>query len=104
MLAWGFVGGVMPDILRVVALRFKGAPTYLGSWFFWVSATVLGILGVLACWLVNPAAAVEAFAVGYSAPSILSRLGSEVPDKVRDREDRTARPEVKSLRQWWGSP
>jgi len=99
--ALGFLGGVMPDILKLVALRMQGAPNYLGSGFFWASFVILGLLGLLACWLVSPGAPIEAFAVGYSAPSILTRLGGEVPAGVRDRGKDLA-PSKLTLRQWWG--
>jgi hypothetical protein len=102
ILAWGFVGGIIPDILRTLALRFQGAPLYFQSWFFWVSLIVLGILGALACWLVTPTKVIEAFAVGYSAPAILTRLGGDIPKGVGDRDDRGTPPPIRTLRQWWG--
>jgi hypothetical protein len=89
----GFVGGLIPDLLRLFALRDRGAPAYVAYWFFWVSFIGLGALGALACWLVQPTGAIEAFAIGYSAPSVLSRLGAS--QQATDRAENT------SLRQWW---
>jgi steroid 5-alpha reductase family enzyme len=102
ILVLGFVGGIMPDILRIIVLRFQGAPNYLKSWFFWVSFFVLGILGGFTCWLVEPMTTITAFAVGYSAPSILERLGSEAPKGLRDRSVDRSPSDIKTLREWWG--
>ena len=100
-IALGFLGGVMPDTLKLVALRTQGAPNYFWSGFFWGSFVILGLLGLLACWLVSPGAPIEAFAVGYSAPSILTRLGGKVPASVRTR-GKVVAPSKLTLREWWG--
>jgi hypothetical protein len=110
MLAVGFLGGLIPDIVRIVGLRLQGMPSYMGTWFFWVSLIVLGVLGSLACWLVNPTAVIEAFAVGYSAPSILTRLGGDgakgltgdrSDDREADRQRQIEQSRPRSLVDWW---
>ena len=102
LLALGFIAGVIPDVLRLVALKTQGAPSYLSSWFFWVSLLILGLLGLFAVWLIKPSGIVEAFAVGYSAPEILARLGGKLPKGIRDRSLKASPPDVKSLREWGG--
>jgi hypothetical protein len=98
----GFVAGIIPDVLRMVKLATVGAPAYVKSWFFWSSLVVLGLLGAFACWLVNPTGVLEAFAVGYSAPEILSRLGGKIPPGLSDRGDGAGRPKIDTLLGWWG--
>jgi hypothetical protein len=31
---WGCLGGVLPDVLRLIGDRYRGAPAYLRQWFF----------------------------------------------------------------------
>ena len=72
--ALGCAGGLLPDILRVVAVRHGEAPSYLWRPFFWISLSILSILGGLAAVFIGSGGTVEALAIGYGAPSIISRL------------------------------
>jgi hypothetical protein len=102
ILALGIVGGVVPDVLRIIALRTQGAPSYLSSWFFWVSLVALGLIGGFTCWLLAPTTLLTAFTMGYSAPSILERLAAKAPTGVRDRSANHTPSDVQTLREWWG--
>src|SRR6185436_11386765 len=91
----GFAGGLLPDILRIVKSRYEGAPTYLRTAYFWFCLILLAGLGGLATYLVKPTALVEALAVGFSAPEILSRLLSKPTDRSASQDF------VDNLRAWW---
>src|SRR5262245_26398385 len=110
LIALGCIGGALPDVLRLIAGRHGEAPKYLYSIYFWVSFVLLVALGGAATYvvsLVSPDALaksghwwISALAVGYSAPSSVSKLLSEpnlsVPSGTRGLTTR-------SLRGWWAS-
>lgn len=117
--ALGFVGGLLPDILRIVATRFDGMPQYLRSPFFWTSLFVLAIIGgvVSSLLFTEHTSALDSLAVGYSAPSILSKLMStrDTPivagQKARPEASPTYRPDSTpsnpglkaQIRSWWST-
>ena len=37
IVALGCLGGAVPDVLRLISLRYEEAPSYLFRWFFWIS-------------------------------------------------------------------
>jgi hypothetical protein len=49
--------------------------------------------------MTQAAAMINALAVGYSAPSVLSKLLSEPAIRITDR----AIPKTRSLRGWWAA-
>src|SRR5215470_12245264 len=91
----GCVGGAIPDLLRLVAVRREGAPAYLRSSFFWVSLVLLMAIGGSTALLVGADKTIEALALGFTAPESLSRLlgGSRSEDRGPTR----------SLRGWWAT-
>jgi hypothetical protein len=109
----GCIGGALPDVFRLIQGRHGQVPAYLGSPYFWISLVLLVLIGGATAWGatslgVAPAAAagpaawgfaetINALAVGYSAPSLLSKLFGEASPAVRDIA--VARP--RSLRGWW---
>jgi hypothetical protein len=95
ILAWGCAGGVIPDVLRIIAARYDGPPTYLSSAFFWVSLVLLIIVGGATAWLVQPKDIVSALAVGFAAPEIISKLLGTQADRGADT------PLIQSVRSWW---
>ena len=80
----GCLGGALPDILRIVKLRYEPAPAYLKRAFFWASLFLLLSLGGGTAYLVHPDKVIEALSIGYSAPGILSKLLSneEPPGRI----------------------
>jgi hypothetical protein len=82
-IALGFGGGALPDVLRIIAARHGDAPPYLRKPFFYVSLGLLCILGGLVCLVFQPDRTIDALALGYSAPAILSKLlSNENPPPV----------------------
>jgi hypothetical protein len=80
---WGCLGGVLPDVLRLIGERYKGAPLYLKQWFFWFSLLLLVGVAGLATWLLAPSRIVDAVAIGFSAPEMLSNaLGARKPRPI----------------------
>lgn len=97
MVGWSCLGGVLPDVLRIVAARYGGPPKYLGQAFFWISLALLVILAGLTALLVNPTNRVEALAVGFGAPEIISKLLSRPADRGVGQGGSI----VSDLRSWW---
>jgi len=93
LLLWSALGGITPDLIRLVKAGDSGAPTYLKSWFFWISFVILALLGMVAAYLMPATSEKQAFAFGFSAPEILSRLAA------KHDVDRVAGDH--SLRTWW---
>jgi hypothetical protein len=92
----GAIGGGLPDILRLIEGRHGQLPTYLGSWYFWVSLFLLVILGAAVA-VALPGAEndwIRPLAVGYAGPSVISKVLSDASTMTRS----VTRP---SLRSWW---
>jgi hypothetical protein len=76
----GGVGGVIPDLLRVIGERHTGlAPSYLKTWFFWLSLILLAGLGAGTAYVAFayagvPSSFTTALAIGYGTPSVISKL------------------------------
>jgi hypothetical protein len=106
----GCIGGALPDILRLIAGRHGEAPKYLFSVYFWVSFVLLVVLGGSAIYVVHlvspevlsgsPHRWISALAIGYSAPSMVSKLLSEPDPSMRSS---VRGPATRSLRGWWAS-
>lgn len=81
---WGCLGGVLPDLLRLIGERYRGAPHYLKTWFFWYSMVLLVAVAGLATYLLAPSRIVDAVAIGFAAPEMLSSaLGQAKPRPIR---------------------
>jgi hypothetical protein len=86
---WGCLGGVLPDGLRLVGARYGAPPEYLKRAFFWFSLSLLIGVAALTVFLLSPSRIIDAIALGFSAPEILSSvLASKKPRRivVRKRE------------------
>jgi hypothetical protein len=70
----GAVGGLVPDILRIIELRHQTAPDYLSRGFFWFSLSLLSCVGAFTAYMLSPVRAIDALAIGFSAPTLLSNL------------------------------
>jgi hypothetical protein len=80
---WGCLGGILPDVLRLIGDRYRGAPAYLRHWFFWSSMFLLVGVAGLATYLLSPSRVVDAVAIGFSAPEVLSNaLGTRKPRTI----------------------
>jgi hypothetical protein len=97
LIFWSCVGGLLPDLLRIIAARRDGPPAYVFKPFFWVGLVLLVALAALAGYLSNPKDVISALAVGFGAPEIISKLLS----KPGDRGFSEKRSLVKDLRAWW---
>jgi hypothetical protein len=69
---WGCLGGILPDVLRVIGVRHGDAPDYLKRGFFWLSLLLLVGVAALTAFLLAPSRIIDAIALGFSAPEILS--------------------------------
>lgn len=96
----GAIGGALPDALRLIEGRHGQMPSYLGSLYFWLSLVLLVIVGGAAGYAQAAALPgpdddwIRALAVGYTAPSVVSKLLSDSSAMTRS----LGRP---SLRSWW---
>jgi len=90
------VGGVLPDVLRIIAARYDGPPKYLTKPFFWTSLFLLIILAGGTALLVKPTGTIEALAVGFGAPEVISKLLSQPADRGDGKTSL-----VRDLRSWW---
>ena len=102
----GFTGGLVPDGLRLLNARHDPLPTYLRTRFFWVSLSVLAVLGAIVSALSHPSTLQAALALSYSAPSIVSALGGKTPEISPHAAlalDAAARKPslVEQVRRWW---
>ena len=107
LLIWGFVGGILPDILRAISHRYDGAPTYFRSWFFWVCFVLLGALGSGLVYWLGATDIKTALSIGFTGPEIVRRLlgGKAGPDPDQDAPRfAPAKPNAwQAQRQWWSS-
>ncbi len=104
----GFIGGLVPDGLRLLNAPHDGLPTYLRTGFFWISLGVLAALGAAVAALSHPSTLQGALALGYSAPSIVSALGARTPTVGLQaaKTFKAAMPRlglVGEIRRWWAS-
>lgn len=84
---WGCVGGLLPDVLRLIGQRYQEPPYYLKRWFFWFSLMLLVVVAGVAVHLLAPTRIIDAVAIGFSAPEILSSaLGARKPTISRAKK------------------
>jgi len=97
MIGWSCLGGVLPDVLRIIAARHDDTPAYLKKPFFWISLALLVGVAALAGYLSHPKDVVAALAVGFGAPEIISKLAGKPSDRGG-----TGKSSLGSdLRSWW---
>lgn len=97
----GCVGGLLPDILRVIKNRHDNSlPSYLKRVNFWLGVVLMVALGGFATWLLEATDAKEAVTFGFAAPQVISSLVAGSKGVV----DRGAKEPGKfGLRTWWAS-
>jgi hypothetical protein len=93
----GGVGGLIPDVLRLIKGRYKAFPGYLRERNFWLGLLLLVLLGGLAAWAFQAHDAKAALAYGFGAPQVFSTLVSS-QDQPAVRGDGEF-----DLRRWWAS-
>ena len=125
----GCLGGLMPDILRLIRNRHKvDIPKYLSTFNFWLGTILLVGVGGLTAWLLNAETAKDALIYGFASPQLLSQLAaSATPERVErgindqmliellpqnDMKTRTLLQRINAtkmidtsfnLMRWWGS-
>jgi hypothetical protein len=92
--AFGAVGGLLPDAIRFAKNREKGFPDWFRKIGYWAGLLVLVLLGGFAAWLGRANSVQAALAMGYAAPEILSRLLGDDAPTLRGAEGF-------ELRKWW---
>ena len=111
-LLYAVIGGLLPDVIRLVKNRHGSAPEYLKKPFFYISLLLMVGLGILAVYLKEPGDKIEALSIGFGAPQIISSLLGSKLNKPSDTDDGPAsfRAEgdaersqglVQFLRSWW---
>jgi len=104
MFGLGCVGGLIPDVVRVIKNRYnKGLPSYFGEKSFWIGFCALIIFGGFVAWLAQATDEKTALSMGFLGPEVVSNLlgkkGSDItPETIRGLEEKKFR-----LRTWWGS-
>ena len=97
VIVWGCVGGLLPDVVRLIKSRFGDIPGYLKSPMFWVGTVLLIALGGFLAWLGTAKEIKEALAYGYAGPEALTRLlGVKEGDGQQDRGAKQFK-----IRQFW---
>jgi len=97
MVGLGCLGGILPDILRMIAARYEGPPKYLAQPFFWISLLLLVVLAGGTAFLVKPTGTIETLAVGFGAPEIISKLLGRPADRGIGKKPSI----IGDIRSWW---
>jgi len=93
----GCVGGVLPDVIRIIKNRYKlSMPEYLKTSSFWLGLLLMVLIGGLAAWAFSTSSAKEAIIYGYAAPQLFSSLAAEEIKSSRIKSINL------SIRGWWG--
>jgi hypothetical protein len=96
----GCVGGLLPDILRLIRNRYKiQVPTYLRQTNFWIGVLLLVLIGGLTAWILGSDSPKEALIYGYASPQILSQLAAGATSERVERGEQRRVPF--SLMRWW---
>jgi hypothetical protein len=99
MFLLGCIGGLLPDILRIIKHRHDpGSLAYLKSGMFWVGLILLVLVGGLSAWVLQATDIKQALAYGFGAPELLSRFLGREPDVDRGEPQK---PPL-TLTAWWG--
>ncbi len=82
----GCLGGLMPDILRLIRNRHRiDIPKYLGTFNFWLGTILLVGVGGLTAWLLNAGTAKDALIYGFASPQLLSQLAASATTERVER-------------------
>ncbi|QHT65329.1 hypothetical protein GXP67_00890 [Rhodocytophaga rosea] len=104
----GLLGGIIPDTLRIIQERYtSNIPNYFKQPMFWIGLILQMGLGALVTWLLAPTTGIQALLIGYSAPSILTKLASKFNIDDHDQQDKGENKGLQynntsfSLLRWW---
>src|SRR5687768_15305792 len=105
LIAFGCVGGLFPDILRIIQNRHDTARLeYLRTFGFWGALVLLIAIGGFLSWLLGAADVKQALAYGFGGPEILSKLLGGIASGGVDRGvDRGVGDGRVGLLSWWGA-
>lgn len=101
----GCLGGLLPDILRLIRNRHKiKIPAYLRTLNFWVGTILLVAVGGLTAWILSAETAKDALIYGFASPQILSQLAASArTERVERGGGEEERDTSFSLLKWWDS-
>lgn len=102
----GCLGGILPDILRIIRNKDKGTiPDNFKKLGFWLGFVLQIGVGGLTAWILNSTTAKDALIYGYAAPQVLSQLAGALKTERVERKvgDRPAEPRPFKLLNWWSS-
>ncbi len=105
----GALGGLLPDILRIVKSRHDPQlQPYLRSIMFWVGVLLAVAVGAVAAALAGATSVREALAYGFGAPEVLTRILSTAgqpapPAKAPEGVAALARSGRPTLGNWWAA-
>jgi hypothetical protein len=75
MIVCGAIGGLIPDILRIIQNRYDASiPEYLKSGKFYLSLFFLLLIGGALAWILGASEIKQALAYGFGGPEVISRL------------------------------
>lgn len=91
----GCLGGLLPDILRLIKNRYEAPAKFYSYPTFWLGLTALIVIGGFSAWLGGATEVKDALAFGFAAPEIFSKLFSEKGEAVDRGEGNFY------LKRWW---
>jgi len=97
---WGAVGGVLPDIMKLLRKRFQQRPTYVGRAWYWLNVVLLAIIGAIISVISHPNAIQDALAYGAASLALLTQLFGKDDDQHLGGSGASA---IKKIRGWWAS-
>lgn len=102
--ALGALGGLLPDMIKIVRKRFEKRPDYLGSGFYWFCLIVLAVVGAgVAVWR-DPRSPVDAVAYGAAALAFITQALALSDDKHLGVDPAGGKQSsFQRVRRWWGS-
>jgi hypothetical protein len=104
IIAFGCVGGLLPDILRVIQNRHDPSRLkYLTKLGFLIGLVFLVVLGGFLCWLLGANDIKQALAYGFGGPEILSKMVGGIAGSADRGVDRGAERGPVGLFTWWRS-
>ncbi|RWA62924.1 hypothetical protein [Mesorhizobium sp.] len=97
----GAVGGVLPDIIRIIRKRFEATPAYVKRRAYWLSVGFLAIVGAVASVTAHAGTAHEAMAYGAGSFALLTQAVGQSDEKHLGGADEASI--FTQIRTWWGS-
>src|SRR5947208_2414095 len=99
----GLVGGLLPDIIRIIKGKSQTMPGFYKTFWFWFGTILQVGLGGFVVWLMKPESIMQAILIGYAAPGILTSLAAKAENEVGGgpKGDKTKGAIAFNLRTWW---